>query len=90
METVKAEPYRPKTWAEEKQEELANMDRLVEETRAWLGRAKRAGYINTEAAELGEAIIQLQIVERRRGFLRSAIKQVAALQRRIDFIQSHH
>jgi hypothetical protein len=90
MQAVKAEPYQPKTWLEEKQQELATLDRLVQNMKEWLQKRKSVAYTDTTVELLGETIITLHDTERKRAFLRSALKRVKALQEQIDFIQAHH
>lgn len=89
MQAVKAE-YKPATWLEEKQQELATLDRLIENMKEWLQKRKSVAYTDTTVELLGETIITLHDTERKRAFLRSAIKRVQSLEEQIRFIQAHH
>ena len=90
MQAVKAEPYKPATWIEENQQELATLDRLIQNMTEWLQKRKSVAYTDTTVVLLGETIVKLHDAERQRAFLRSAVKRVQSLQRQIDFIQAHH
>lgn len=87
MQAVKAEPYQPKTWLDQKQDQLAGLDRTIQEMKAWLASAKKHAYVNIPADQLGETIKKLFYLEVQRKHLRHAVVKVQNLQQEIERIQ---